>query len=203
MFPQTYGTRYYGKRFPIETSEQFTASTEGFGVIDYSRVIMLYLMASAIGNAQFLPKTVGKILRPVTECTATVKKAVFFSISATCVAGSNIIKKVILSPISAVCEAGASIRKHVQKILSAVAETAAKFAFKGMIDVDYLGDFGPGDIVTIDSRTLEVRLNEGNALHLYRGGFLSFTPGEQEIVYMDEEGSRSVRILIRWRNKWL
>ena len=34
MYPQTYGTRYYGKRFPIEAEQQISAPAESMAAIN-------------------------------------------------------------------------------------------------------------------------------------------------------------------------
>lgn len=67
MFPQTYGTRIYGKRFPIETEQQVSAFAEGLAIITYMKVFILHLVASAVGMTQSIPKTVNKNISGIAE----------------------------------------------------------------------------------------------------------------------------------------
>ncbi|MGE4415601.1 MAG: hypothetical protein AB7D08_09815, partial [Bacteroidales bacterium] len=127
-----------------------------------------------------------------------------FSLSAVCEAGANITKHVILIPIFAACEAGAAIKKQVQKALQAIAEGLAAIRKYRQLDFEFIGPFAPGDVVTINSRTLEVTLNGENALHLTgKDNFPTVRPGDQELIYADEEGNRMVRIKVQWRDRWI
>lgn len=205
MYPQTYGTCYYGKRFPIEIEKQLSAEAEGFAFLEYTKVIMLYLIAAAEGTAKFLPKLVSKkIMGEVEGTAAIVKKAISFSLTASSEAGANITKHVILIPIFAACEAGAAIKKQMQKALQAIAEGLASIRKYRKLDFEFIGPFAPGDVVTINSRTLEVTLNGENALHLTsKDNFPTVRPGDQELIYADEEGNRMVRIKVQWRDRWI
>lgn len=203
MYPQTYGTTYYGKRFPIEVEQQLSASAECLSLLYYTRVSMLHLVASVVGTAKSMPRTVGKRMVAVTDSAVSIKRAVSFHVSAVCAVVAKTAKHITLIPVSVACVAGGAIKKQIGKVLSAVTSVISSIGAKGMTDVEFIGDFAPGDIVTIDSRTMEVKLNGENALRLLKGNFLSFTPGEQEIVYSDEEGARVVKLKVKWRDKWI
>ena len=203
MYPQTYGTRIYGKRFPIETEQQISAPAEGLAVITYTKIFILYFVASAVGLAQFGPKAVDKRLSAVVEGMATVRKAVSVSFSAACEAGAKIAKHVIFAPISAACEAGAAIRKQINKTLLGIAVGLASIFKHKVLEFEFIGSFEPGDVVRINSRTLEVTLNDENALHLVEGDFPILRPGEQELIYIDNEGTRKVRVKVQWRDRWI
>lgn len=202
MYPQTYGTRIYGKRFPIEIEQQISASTEGFATISYTKIFLLHLVASAIGMAQFMPKVVGKKLSAVVEGTTTVRKAMSIGFSGACEVGAKITKQFSLT-LSAACEAGAAIRKQVNKTLLGIAVGLASIFKHRVFEFEFIGSFEPGDVVRIDSRTLEITLNDENALHLVEGDFPMLRPGEQELIYADNEGSRKVRVKVQWRDRWI
>lgn len=201
----TYGMRHYGKRVPIETENQFVGSAEGIAFINRTRVTILYLMAVAEGAAKFLPKVINKkITGEVEGSAAIIKKAVSFCFSATCETGAKITKHVILTPISAACECVAVIKKQVQKILRAVVEGLASIRKRKQLDFEFTGSFNPGDVVKINSKTLEVTLNGENALHLVgKDNFPMVRPGEQVLTYVDEEGVRKVRVKVQWRDRWV
>ena len=205
MFPQTYGTRYYGKRFPIETEKQISAAAEGFAFVGYTKVFLLYLVAAVEGTAKFLPKVVSRKIIGYTEGVAAIaKKAVTFSFSAACESGAKITKHIIFIPIAAVCEGVAVIKKQVQKTLLAVAEGLASILKHRQLDFEFSGSFEPGDVVTINSKTLEVTLNGENALHrVGKRNWPVVRPGDQEIVYTDDEGERKVTIRVVWKDRWL
>jgi hypothetical protein len=190
MFPQTYGTRYYGKRFPIKTEKQITAESKGSVFIKYTKVIMLYLIAITRGATTFLPKQIGKkIIGQAKGITTIVKKAVSFSFSIVCKVGTKITKHVTMSaPIKAICRGIATIKKQKHRVF----------------EFEFIGSFAPGDVVKINSKTMEVTLNDENALHLIKKADFPIIPkGEQRLVYSDREGSRTVKVTVKWRDKWL
>lgn len=202
MYPQTYGT-YYGKRFPIEVEKQLSATAECASLIDLTRIFLLQLVASVVGTARSLPRTVGKRMVAVTDGAVFLNRAVSFHVSAVCAVVAKTAKHITLIPVSVACVAGGAIKKQIGKVLSAVTSVISSIGAKGMTDVEFIGDFAPGDIVTIDSRTMEVKLGSGNALHLLNGEFLVIHPGEQEIIYSDDEGNRMVRMKVWWKDRWL
>jgi hypothetical protein len=206
MFPQTYGTRYYGKRFPIKTEKQITAESKGSVFIKYTKVIMLYLIAITRGATTFLPKQIGKkIIGQAKGITTIVKKAVSFSFSIVCKVGTKITKHVTMSaPIKAICRGIATIKKQMQKALSAIAIGLTSIQKHRVFEFEFIGSFAPGDVVKINSKTMEVTLNDENALHLIKKADFPIIPkGEQRLVYSDREGSRTVKVTVKWRDKWL
>lgn len=109
----------------------------------------------------------------------------------------------ILLALSAVCESVAAIKKHInKKFLAAVTGLASILKHK-VLEFEFIGSFEPGDVVRINSDKMQVTLNDGNALHLVEGDFPMLRPGEQELIYIDEEGVRKVRARIRWKARWL
>lgn len=205
MYPQIYGTRYYGKRFPIEVEKQLSAEAEGFAFMEYTKIFLLYLVAAVEGTAKFLPKVVSKkIIGRAEGVAAIAKKAVTFSFSAACEAGVKITKHITFIPIAAVCEGVALIKKQLQKAIIATVEGLASILKHKQYEFKFTGTFNPGDVVTINSKTLEVTLNGENALHLVgRRNWPVVSPGDQEIIYVDDEGGRKVTIRVVWRDKWL
>lgn len=129
MFPQTYGTQYYGKRYPIETKQQISGS-----------------------------------------------------------ANSSV----------------ATIKKQAQKTLSAIATSLASITKHRLLEFEFIGSFAPGDVVKIDSKTLEITLNGENVLHLVKkADFPIIQKGEQALIYSDKEGNRMVKVTVKWRDRWL
>ncbi len=204
MFPQTYGTRYYGKRFPIKTEKQITAESKGSVFIKYTKVIMLYLIAITRGATTFLPKQIGKkIIGQAKEITTIVKKAVSFSFSIVCKVGTKITKHMTIS-IKAICRGIATIKKQMQKTLSAIATSLASITKHRLLEFEFIGSFAPGDVVRIDSKTMEVTLNDENVLHLIKkADFPIIQKGEQALIYSDKEGNRMVKVTVKWRDRWL
>jgi len=204
MFPQTYGTRYYGKRFPIEVEQQLFADAECSAFVDYKRIFLAFLEAVTKCSAFFGPKVISKRLAGIVEGAAAVRKAVSFSLSAVCEATAAIAKHVVLSPIIAACENAAAIKKQVYKTLAVVALGLASIRKYRQLDFEFIGSFAPGDVVRINSKTLEVTLNDENALHLVgKNYFPMVRPGDRELIYADEEGNRMVRIKVQWRDRWI
>jgi hypothetical protein len=251
MYPQTYGTRYFSKRFPTEAQQQLLSlSDTAVAAIKYGKIFFLQLFSFCTVTGQFLPKTINKNLLGPAEGTVTVKKHIskFFVNKVLWLSGSEqdedfgideneqwdengyaylfiaawfasytiitaaaavrglakVIKHIILTPIAAVCKSGSAIKKQAQKVIQGIAIGLASITKHWQLDIEFIGPFAPGDVVTINSRTLEVTLNGENALHLTgKDDFPTVRPGEQVLTYADEEGSRTVRVKIRWKDRWL
>lgn len=279
MFPQTYGTQYYGKRYPIKTEQQLSGSVKGSVFVNYTRVFLIHLTAVAKGIATFKPLDVIKKLFTTVGGTVTLKKKISFALivtcenigkttkhiislpitvisktaaaikkqaqitlstisrSLTCFCSKSIYKNmqaktigivdtakhIILISVSIVCNTGAKIAKHVtpipisaaskgtaivkryiQKTLSAIATGLASITKHRLLEFEFIGPFAPGDIVKINSKTMEVTLNDENVLHLIKkADFPVIHKGEQKLIYKDKEGNRTVKITVKWRDKWL
>ena len=77
-------------------------------------------------------------------------------------------------------------------------EKAKSFEF------EFIGGFKPGDVIVIDSKRMMVTLNGENALHLVgKDEFPEIRPEQNEFLYSDASGTRTVRIRIKWQDRWL
>jgi hypothetical protein len=77
---------------------------------------------------------------------------------------------------------------------------AARFHVDEMV---ITGDFAPGDKIVIDSDALKLTKNGTNALHLMQGDFFDINPGENEVTVTDDQSSRSVRIRMTHRDRFV
>ena len=279
MFPQTYGTQYYGKRYPIKTEQQLSGSVKGSVFVNYTRVFLIHLTAVAKGIATFKPLDVIKKLFATVGGTVTLKKKISFALivtcenigkttkhiislpitaisktaaaikkqaqitlstisrSLTCFCSKSIYKNmqaktigivdtakhIVFTPVFTACNVGARVAKHVtpiptiaasngiaiakryiQKILSTVVAGLASVTKHRLLEFEFIGSFAPGDVVRIDSKTMEVTLNDENVLHLIKkADFPIIQKGEQALIYSDKEGNRMVKVTVKWRDKWL
>lgn len=276
MFLQQYGRYYYGKRLPIEVSEQVAAVTEGHTVVSFTKVFFVYLPAVASNLALFGHKAINKVegvteqeysrgykhvsslkkaqanalassmkqipsfvmtalqsmfaqtekyvykyeagglrtfslaSRSVNKKTGAVSKvdirmAKFFgfAISAIAIAEARA-KKDANAFITGAQEIVAAARKQIQKVNVAVLSVFVSLIRRRAYEVEFTGDFAPGDVISIDSKTMTVTLNGTNALHLIgRDNFPILKPGKSELIYTDAEGTRTVRIRVKWQDRWL
>ena len=150
MFLQTYGTTYFGKRLPIQTSKQLN-TIEGLSVvIETTRVYIVFLEASANGVAYLKPYVVTKNIEAFSE------------------------------------GAGISLGKA------------------RVYEMEFIGEFKPGDTIVIDTKHFTVTLNGVNALHLVgNDNFPQLFPGANELIYTDNEGQRTVRVRVIWQDRWM
>lgn len=67
---------------------------------------------------------------------------------------------------------------------------------------DYTGLFAQGDEIVIDMDRKTVMINGQNALKHFEGDFFDLLPGENEITYEDNEGTRRVLFVFRHKDRW-
>ena len=329
MFPQTYGTQYYGKRLPITTTQQVTANTLCASLINMARIYFIHTITSVTTTAKLPPKTINHLITTACHTNIIVKRhiskmftsvygwlsgieqdesyavdesvswdenedaqvlfAIFWDVIAEHYiygAISNVVAKTtkainLLLPIDAISNTISTLKKQAQKGLPASVTTTTKlrsmnihkrivvsvktivptikkyiptkkiavYCVSGansikrimklpivttsiatsikeklnvyrqiiataiaessvykysVMDIEFMGSFKPGDVVKINSQTLEVTLNNTNVLHLIgKSRFPIIRPGEQEFAYEDSEGNRQVKVTIRWKDKWV
>jgi hypothetical protein len=203
MFPQTFGTMYFSKRFPISTEQQVLVQVRGLSFIDYPRVVIVELTAGAIGASMIL-KNVGKNVWAEVSGVMKVLKGMTYSIVSVCRTAAIVRKVTLPRTIVVFCTMNVRIVKQAMKFFRAAAQTIVLIRRFRLYEFQFEGEFVAGDVVTIDSKTFEVTLNGENALHLTgKDNFPTVRPGEQVLTYADEEGSRTVRVKIRWKDRWL
>ncbi|WP_135552127.1 phage distal tail protein [Paenibacillus cymbidii] len=69
--------------------------------------------------------------------------------------------------------------------------------------ISFSGNFAPNDVIVIDAKKMTVTRNGVNAFQLMQGDFFNIRPGGNSIVYADGGSSRTVRIRITHRDKYL
>lgn len=99
--------------------------------------------------------------------------------------------------------AGTLTKQMYVTLLGATVWAASRLRLQYVYGWEYTGDFAPGDRIIVDREALTVKLNGGNALHLVNGDLPFFQPGSNTLTYSDDEGSRTVTLLVTWRGRWL
>lgn len=69
--------------------------------------------------------------------------------------------------------------------------------------LEYTGDLLPGDMIVIDMDRMTVTKNNENALKYFEGDFFELAPDWNEIGYKDNEQSRNVVLVTRYKDRWL
>lgn len=204
MFIQPYGIYYFGKRLPVQWSEEVLAEVEGGAKTSFTRIFFAYIEAAAEVLAGLKPKIVDKLVQGAGVVYSKTQRRM----SIVTFAGVDIITKTIkgitLIPIAVAEGISASIKKKAQKVVAAALSIFSLMSRRKVYEFEFFGDFAPGDVIKIDSKTMTITLNGTNVLHLVgRDDFPTILPGENELVYMDEEGERIVRVRIQWKDRWL
>lgn len=204
MFLQTYGTTYYGKRFPIQTTKQLYATVSVNTDINVSKTYLVFVDAIVKANGLIKSKRAYKNILVTAPARTSVSKGISFSEYATTNISSTIGERIILIPLVATNKIASFIKKQPQKI-STVEVTAPIFLRKARLyEIEYFGEFAPGDTLIIDTEHLTVTVNGDNVLHLIgKDEFPELLPGENELVYIDSEGQRIVKIRVIWKDRWL
>lgn len=70
-------------------------------------------------------------------------------------------------------------------------------------EIEFIGEFKPGDRIVIDSSKFKITQNGVNASHLYEGDFFALNLGTNNLTYTDPETGRQVLIRITHRDKYL
>jgi len=169
------------------------------------RVILAPKKVLAVGKARFLPKSISKIVYAKTKGTVRLVKHITLTpIFVACESGAKIVRHVILAPIVVVSRGVATMKRYIRKTLSAIAVGLVSIQKHRLFEFEFIGPFAPGDIVKINSKTMEVTLNDENILHLIKKADFPIIPkGQQKLIYKDREGNRIVKVTVKWRDRWL
>lgn len=204
MFIQTYGTTYFGKRLPIQTSKQLN-TTEGLSlVIDTTKVYIVFLGASANGVAYLKPYVVTKNIEAITESDVDLIKGVKVSIHGSIAVPVKHNRGINLIPITVYGSSSSFIGKQVLKPLRSSVQDGISLGKARVYEMEFIGEFKPGDTIVIDTKHFTVTLNGVNALHLVgNDNFPQLLPGVNELIYTDNEGQRTVRVRVIWQDRWM
>lgn len=69
--------------------------------------------------------------------------------------------------------------------------------------IDFMGVIEPGDVLVIDMRKLTCTVNGAHALHLIDLDQFNLRPGENDLTYEDDSGSRTLQLKVAFRERWL
>ena len=96
-----------------------------------------------------------------------------------------------------------AIIKAVSALLTAqVTLTCAGLSFVAK-QFYYAGTLTPGDVLVIDTDTMTVKLNGVNVRVDFSGEFFKLFVGDQELEYMDYEGSRTALVSVDYKDRWM
>lgn len=84
-----------------------------------------------------------------------------------------------------------------------VANLYANFNRYTIRKLEYTGDVLPGDMIVIDMDRMTVTKNTVNALKYFEGDFFELAPSHNELIYSDNEQSRNVVLVTRYKDRWL
>lgn len=204
MFLQTYGTTYFGKRLPIQTSKQLN-TTEGLSaLVDTTKVYIIFLEASANGVAYLKPYVITKNVEAVTETDVELIKGVGVSTHGSIAVPVKHSGGINLAPITVYCSSSSFLGKQVLKPLRSSTPAGLSLGKARVYEMEFIGEFKPGDTIVIDTKHFTVTLNGVNALHLVgNDNFPQLLPGANELIYTDNEGQRTVRVRVIWQDRWM
>jgi phage-related protein len=69
--------------------------------------------------------------------------------------------------------------------------------------IEYTGDFAPGDKIVIDNEKLKFTQNGQNALHLMQGDFFNLNDGTNHLEYTDDQTGRTVRMRVSYEDRFI
>lgn len=99
---------------------------------------------------------------------------------------------------------GQYIRERLFKAnMHGIANMYANFNRYTIKKLEYTGDVLPGDMVVIDMDRMTVTNNTQNALKYFEGDFFELAPSHNNLIYSDNESTRNVVLVTRYKDRWL
>ncbi len=92
--------------------------------------------------------------------------------------------------------------RHYAVNLSGIGSMTGNISRYHIDEIEFVGDFKPGDVIIIDSNTLKMTLNRENALRWMRGDFFDLNLGNNQLTYTDDQGSRTVLMRVTHRDRF-
>jgi len=204
VFLQTYGTSYFGKRLPIQTSKQLNTIEGLSALVNTTKAYIVFLEASANGIAYLKPYAVTKNIEALSVGYAQLIKDIDASTSGSIAVPVKHSRGINLIPIAVYGSSSLFIGKQVLKPLRSSVQAGISLGKARVYEMEFIGEFKPGDTIVIDTKHFTVTLNGVNALHLVgNDNFPQLLPGVNELIYTDNEGQRTVRVRVIWQDRWM
>ena len=90
-----------------------------------------------------------------------------------------------------------------QTLTGAVGWVVSRLRLGSLLEWAYTGNLAPGDRMIINRTKRRVLLNGADVKHLTTGKIPVLHPGYSTLKYSDSEASRTVRVRVSWRGRWL
>ena len=204
MFIQTYGTTYFGKRLPIQTSKQLNTIEGLSALVNTTKIYIIFLEASVNGTTFLKPYVVTKNIEALSEGDIELVKGIGISTYGSINVLVQHSRGINLASITVCGSSSYFVGKRVLKPLRSSMPAGISLGKARVYEMEFIGEFKPGDTIVIDTKHFTVTLNGVNALHLVgNDNFPQLLPGANELIYTDNEGQRTVRVRVIWQDRWM
>lgn len=96
------------------------------------------------------------------------------------------------------------IRERLQSaIMHGISSLQGKASRYHVDEIEFTGQFVPGDIIVIDSEKFKITRNGENVSHLYNGDFFDLNLGTNNLTWTDPATGRTILFRITHRDKFL
>ena len=90
---------------------------------------------------------------------------------------------------------------NLKSYINTSSDIDALLAFIESLTFTFSGTLVNGKTICIDGRDFTVKNNGNNAIADFTGDFPSIFPGTNEVIYTDDEGSRTIRVVITKKDR--
>ena len=94
------------------------------------------------------------------------------------------------------------VRVAASTMEAAAALAAIAQRYYNVAEMTYTGTLTPGDVLEIDTDLMRVRLNGVNARGSFSGDFFKLVLGEQQLDWVDDDGTRTVGVSVDHKDRW-
>lgn len=143
--------------------------------------------ASSIGS--------GFVITRIIDTTSTIRQA-FNQAKFNSTEFSNVLYTLAESDTISSCNADAESIYYVTCSAKTISSPKVVDHMYQVISMVYSGTVAVGERVCIDGNNFTVTLDGANAIDKYDGDFPEIMAGDNDIVYSDSEGSRTVKVIV-------
>ena len=201
MYNFTYNTKLYNNPYPQEFQKEAVAKAKAGVIIAFLDVVILTITAVCAASPVSIVKTLKNITGKVNATAQTVKHS-WEMVTAFGVIKGKVTKKMD-EIVTAWLSATGSIGRRIGKIVRAIVSSWGNVDRHSSYQVEFAGNFSPGDVVVIDQNWRTVTVNGQRMPRLLLGRVPQLVPGDTTIIYEDKEGRRQVRVTVKRQNRWV
>lgn len=204
MFGGTYGDKQFANRYPIQFEKEVDTIVEHNTLTFATKLYSIFISGVIDSTVYLRNKIINLKINIINNVEIIKNKIMYAKIYVVDLQITKAFKNITIPPIERAIEVLSLMGKNVNKLAIALQNILIKIFKVKVYEFEFIGEFNPNDILQIDTKNMRVLINGENALHLVGNDNFPYVEPENSVfIYSDDENERSIKITVRWEDRWL